>query len=1008
MSSRSKSFVFFTLVMAACVMASGQRAYYEAFKDNVPDYFTASRADSLSVSPWHYKIGDASLQWDWTAGEELVIDSGIGDVTRRGGFENVNRACFSVWLYMQEPIADELLFEFREGEEVTGYFRFPLNFTGWRQARLHYRHPRDHFPYGRPTAEVDNIRVAAPETTEQGTVFFDFIMYNTLIHYRYRLDPEKEAQWRRPEPDKEMFPGPERVTGEHLAGIKKLLGGEESPGIADARVNTLLEQVGQLGITRDEHGIRGPGIGSNPYWSAGGDFGIKTIRPWLTEHGPDGPEMQSSGPVVGMASQIAAAYRNSNDEKQRRRLAEAFILIAEYLQDQGFHAGSGFKEAWGGWAETTLSMRDVLEEESRLQPHLDYLLYAFDADRLFPDPDEHILINMDLYFYSVPNLLRLCLLQAEETEQVRWLNAYKFYVERSMLQPGSALKIDGSAYHHFGHYHAYAQSTAFLALPVIFEKLSDTPWRLSGAAHERLRRAILAQRIYANKRDIPLALSGRSPFATQRTHHGCIASRTLPSWARMARLGTPDGKHEIDAEMAAAYLRLAPDAAGEEPWRSLGIEPEAHPTGTFVMPYAALLCHRRDDWMASVKGQSKYVWGSECYQPRNRYGYFMGLGHLEILAGGTPVNAEASGRPLFGEGWDWARFEGTTVPQLPLEEIARCWRSDLAWSPETFAGGLSHRGRQGVFAMILNQPMTAQRNLTGEKSWFFIEDQIIALGSGISCDEPQYPTQTTLCQKTLSTNEHGAFLPTPVNGMEFSAFPEERRLDDSNANWFIDFQQTGYYLPAGQDATIARQAQTSRDLHDSMDTKGNFLTAWIDHGTSPTNAGYEYMLKIRATQGEMQQIAETPPYRVVRRDREAHIIWHPATRTWGCAFFVPQTIDESHIAGGNTLPVKAVDRPSLVMAEMTRDGNMRLSVADPDLNIEGRILWREEGANKPQLLRLTLHGKWRLLEAAGTINAWQLPEAPGDVRIVSADDEETVLEIICRHGASYDISLTRL
>jgi hypothetical protein len=82
------------------------------------------------------------------------------------------------------------------------------------------------------------------------------------------------------------------------------------------------------------------------------------------------------------------------------------------------------------------------------------------------------------------------------------------------------------------------------------------------------------------------------------------------------------------------------------------------------------------------------------------------------------------------------------------------------------------------------------------------------------------------------------------------------------------------------------------------------------------------------------------------------------------------------------------------------DGQLDVSVADPDLNLEG-------GVSQPRPLRVTLQGAWRLVEARGRVCAWDLPEVPDEVRIVSSNAEETVLEIICRHGASYDISLAR-
>ena len=216
MNNMSTVLIAFTFVLAACIMASGQQGeYYESFEDGVPPYFAATRAESLSISPWHSKQGSNSLRWDWAKGEELVIRHGIRDVARVGGFHC--KASFAVWVHMEEPISDALVFEFREGEEVTGSFRFPLEFTGWRQGRPSYHG----FPNGKPTAQVDNIRIVAPSQVVKGTVFLDFIKYNTLTIGGRALIPEKEAQWRPPVPDEQRFPKPERVTEAQLAGGRR-------------------------------------------------------------------------------------------------------------------------------------------------------------------------------------------------------------------------------------------------------------------------------------------------------------------------------------------------------------------------------------------------------------------------------------------------------------------------------------------------------------------------------------------------------------------------------------------------------------------------------------------------------------------------------------------------------------------------------------------------------------------------------------------------------------------
>ncbi len=983
-----------SILLAGCALALSASAmgaslpdsYYESFENGVPSYFKAARPDSLSVSPWHYKHGTNSLRWDWQPGEALVIRRGIGDPARTGGF--LCRASFVVWVYMEAPATNSLVFSFRAGNTVTGSFRFPLQFTGWRQARLHY----DRFPDGRPTEEVDNIRLAASDPATRGTAFLDYIKFNTLTYYSAAVNPERTILRRPIAPDEKRYPRPAVVTDAEREGLRKLgdAGPAARPGIPEAQVSNLCKRVTALGIVRDEHGVRGPGIDTGRYYcSAYGEYGGQDVRGWPDELGPNGIALPGPGAADALAGSLAGAWRASTNDAQRARLEEAFLTVADYLADQGQSLG----------LETVIAMRDPLARSGRLPFHMDAILYASGANGYFVGDDEPVTSNMDFYAYYVRRLIRLAFMQPDEAERVRWVNAWKAMLERSILQPASALKIDGSAYHHRGHYPSYAQN-AFVFLPKLFEELKGTPWPVCAEAQARLRRAVLAQRFYCNRNDKLLALSGRSPFDPNGPFIGIMPGYGDTAFDTFARLGTPDGMPGADREMAAAYLRLAPTAATNEFYRNLDVKPEPDPQGTFVMPYAALLCHRRDNWLAGVKGQSRYCWGSERQDHRNCYGLFQGLGNLEVLAGGNPVNAKASGR--VGAGWDWRRFEGTTAPQLPLHDVDLAWGSDcnVTFSPESFVGGLSHQGRQGLFAMVLNETlMPAKHVLRGNKSWFFNDNQIVCLGSDIACDEAGYPTQTTLCQKALATNEQGRIRPTLVDGAPFAAFPEERALDPAKAHWFLDVQQTGYYVPTGQAVTVARQRQKSRDVSDLRDTEGDFLAAWIDHGKEPKGASYEYMLVVRATPEAMKKYAADPPYRVLQRDQAAHIVRHTASGRWGGAFFVPQQVMPTAV-GADALPILAVDRPCLVMAEAERNGRLELSAADPDLNLVG-------GVSQARPLRITLRGNWQLMDAAGTVCAWRLPEVSAAVRIASADAKETVLEIFCQHGASYNLVLAR-
>ena len=95
---------------------------------------------------------------------------------------------------------------------------------------------------------------------------------------------------------------------------------------------------------------------------------------------------------------------------------------------------------------------------------------------------------------------------------------------------------------------------------------------------------------------------------------------------------------------------------------------------------------------------------------------------------------------------------------------------------------------------------------------------------------------------------------------------------------------------AGYVSIPADRLETSRSTWDEVDTEGDMVVAWIDHGVAPTDGDYEYMLVVRATPAAIQGLAAEPPYRVLQRDRAAHIVWDTQGHRWNCVLFLPQEL----------------------------------------------------------------------------------------------------------------------
>lgn len=88
---------------------------------------------------------------------------------------------------------------------------------------------------------------------------------------------------------------------------------------------------------------------------------------------------------------------------------------------------------------------------------------------------------------------------------------------------------------------------------------NHTDFAVSELAHQTVKKVLLTMRFYCNKLNFPLSMSGRHPDGK---------GKLIPmQYAVMALAGTPDGKADFDADMAAAYLRLVAgtSSTGEDP-----------------------------------------------------------------------------------------------------------------------------------------------------------------------------------------------------------------------------------------------------------------------------------------------------------------------------------------------------------------------------------------------------------------------------------------------------------
>jgi len=575
-----------------------------------------------------------------------------------------------------------------------------------------------------------------------------------------------------------------------------------------------------------------------------------------------------------------------------------------------------------------------------------------------------------------------------ETDQDRvadmLLDASRVYSDSLTVVPGWAdtIKPGFTGFHHRGIY-GNAYTGGFIPQAAFGVYIfAGTPYQVRAESVENVRELIKTYRLYCQKYSIPFGIRGRMPVNTHNIKTQVFPGILIYASALgldddemksiFARLWDYDevtleflfngGRGKLFRGMYCLDMLRQLDAAVPEP--------EPDPSGFWYKPYGGLAIHRRDNWMAAVKGYSKYIWDYENGKNlENIYGQYFSHGSFTIFGQGEPVSDIASGYDL-NKGWDWYRMPGTTAVHFPIEP--RGTLEHRQFGPETFLGGVSVDGQNGLFSMILNQETFGdgtEINLKAHKSVFFVDDTILMLGSDISGGDGKTPVETTLFQSVLPEGSTFAF----VKGA----------LADPAGNI--------YAVKNGKLKTRVGKQDSYKDDGKSK-TTGAVAVAWVDHGLKPKDASYEAAIGVRG--------ATPAPYEVLRADDQMHSVYFPKQKLTASAIFQPL---EKTLAG---LPmVGKTDEPCLIMTKQTAAG-MELAVANPDLGLLSKDAatptFKYIAENDNQYLpaqsrpvEITLNGKWRL------------QGAPEKVETVSKKKGKTVLRFDCLHGMDIRVKLVK-
>lgn len=288
------------------------------------------------------------------------------------------------------------------------------------------------------------------------------------------------------------------------------------------------------------------------------------------------------------------------------------------------------------------------------------------------------------------------------------------------------------------------------------------------------------------------------------------------------------------------------------------------------------MAHKRSNFLSTVRMTSTRTVGAEAGNNSGNYNYYAGAGVNYTIHTGNEYNG------TYFSKFNPRQFPGTTVEQNTITLPVPNWGKE-GKNNNDFAGGVSD-GKNGASAMIYDK-----QGITANKSWFFIGNLVLALGSEISQTNGTSDVYTTLNQTNLDASKLSYF----QNGTRFQLNANTNMT--KNANTFVLSSGIGYVPFDSNTYTIS--------------TENDLFKMYINHGVNPSKINYAYLLMPNVTDSNIVSEAAKAKnnLKIESQNESCHAVYDSATSQYYIAFFKPYTLN---LSGG--LVVK-VDNPCMII-----------------------------------------------------------------------------------------------
>lgn len=374
-----------------------------------------------------------------------------------------------------------------------------------------------------------------------------------------------------------------------------------------------------------------------------------------------------------------------------------------------------------------------------------------------------------------------------------------------------------------------------------------------------------------------------------------------------------DGGSTISSARSIAQFAPAATAAALTNWAN---SPQL-PPGQFQFADMDRVVALRSGFGLGLSLSSSRIANYESINGENLHGWFTGDGMTYLYLGGTDTQ-------FTGDYWptvDPYHLPGTTVEVFTRTNSI----GEGTTTGQTWVGGAQVAKTYGAAGMSIAPYATT---LTGKKSWFMFDNEIVCLGAGITCGGG-YEIDTTVEDRRLGAPATNNFT---LNGTTYSPVIGWSN-SPASASWCALQGVAGYYFPGGASNLTAAFVSSTGSWYQintgysSTSLTDDYLKLWFNHGVKPTNNAYVFVILPNATAASMSTYATNPDVVVLTNTATVQAASKPALSVTAANFWV----DGTNFAGLITVNRKA----SVITSENI--SGLSVGIADPTQTNSGSI-----------------------------------------------------------------------